>query len=216
MIFGPIKLVMKIISTLMSVVVIYFAITFVQIWLTGHEHSSARAQAILVFGTTEDNGTPSPELRARLDDALALYRAHRAPWVVVTGGKRPGDVYTEAGVSATYLERHGVSPSWILVGGGSDTWQNVSSVIDAMRAHHLVTVLVVTDPFHEYRAMANASAQGLVPHPAPVANSPTVKHSLWKYYLKETLAVGVGRIVGYGRLSSWTTSVSVVSSHVGG
>lgn len=216
MIFGPIKLIMKIISTIMTVVVIYFAVTFVQIWLTGHEHSIASAQAILVFGTTENNGTPSPELRARLDDALTLYRGHRAPWVVVTGGNQPGDAFTEAGVSATYLEQHGVPASRILVGGGSDTWQNVSSVIGAMRAHHLVTVLTVTDPFHEYRAMANASAQGLSPQPVPVANSPTVKHSLWKFYLKETLAVGVGRIVGYGRLSSWTTSANVVTSHVGG
>ncbi len=205
MIFGPIKLILKILSTIMTVVVIYFAVTFVQIWLTGHEHSIASAQAILVFGTTEDNGTPSPELRARLDDALALYRAHRAPWVVVTGGSRPGDVYTEAGVSKTYLVAHGVAPSHIIVGAGDDTWQNVASVIVAMRAHHLVSVLSVTDPFHEYRAMAVASSEGLVPSPVPVANSPTTSHSLWLYYLKETLAVGVGRIVGYGRLSSWTT-----------
>ena len=33
------------------------------------------AQAILVFGTTEDNGKASPELTARLDQALSLYRA---------------------------------------------------------------------------------------------------------------------------------------------
>jgi hypothetical protein len=30
---------------------------------------------------------------------------------------------------------------------------------------------------------------------------------LWRYYLKETLAVGVGRVVGYGRLSHWTTGL---------
>lgn len=209
MIFGPIKLIMRIISLVVTVVVLYFAVTFVQIWLTGREHSLARAQAILVFGTAEDNGTPSPELRARLDDALTLYRAHRAPWVVVTGGKRPGDLYTEAEVSATYLEHHGVAADRVLAGGGDDTWQNVASVIGAMRVHHLVTVLVVTDPFHEYRAMANASAQGLTPYPAPVANSPTSHHSLWRYYLKETVAVGVGRVVGYQRLSDWSNSAFV-------
>ena len=213
MIFGPIKLIMKIITTIMTVVVIYFAVTFVQIWLTGHEHSIASAQAILVFGTTEDNGTPSPELRARLDDALTLYRAHRAPWVVVTGGRRPGDVFTEAGVSATYLEQRGVPANRLIVGGGNDTWQNVETVVATMRAHHLITVLSVTDPFHEYRAMANASAQGLVPSPVPVANSPTIAHSLWRYYLKETFAVGVGRLVGYGRLSSWTSS-GLASAHL--
>ncbi len=63
----------------------------------------------------------------------------------------------------------------------------------------------MTDPFHEYRAMAISSAQGLTPYPSPVRNSPTIKYQLWRYYLKETLEVGVGRIVGYGRLSHWTT-----------
>ncbi len=53
----------------------------------------ATRRAILVFGTTEDNGTPSPELQARLDQALALWRKDRAPWMVVTGGKRPGDEF---------------------------------------------------------------------------------------------------------------------------
>ncbi len=204
MIFWPLKLALRIASALLSVIVLYFGVTFVQIWLTGRHHSSADAQAILVFGTAELNGRPSPELRARLDDALTLYDAHRAAWIAVTGGNRPGDHYTEAGVSATYLEAHGVAKRRILVGGGDDTWQNVTSVAGQLLARHLRTVLVVTDPFHEDRAMANASAQGLSPLPAPVSNSPTRDFSLWRYYLKETIAVGLGRIVGYGTLSSWS------------
>jgi len=202
-IFGPIKLVLRIVTTLMSVVILYFAITFVQIWMTGHEHSTKRAQAILVFGTTEDNGTPSPELRARLDQALVLWHHDRAPWIAVTGGKRPGDHFTEAGVSASYLESHGVPASKILKGSGTDTWQNVSSVRSKLKSRHLKTVLTVTDPFHEDRAMAIASSQGLTPYPSPVRNSPTVKHSLWKYYLKETFGVGIGRVIGYQRFHSW-------------
>jgi len=216
MIFWPIKLAFKIVSTIVTVAVLYFGYTFLQIWWTGQHHSARNAQAILVFGTTENNGRPSPELRARLDQALNLWHAHRAPWVVVTGGKLPKDVYTEAGVSAKYLEAHGVPSSRILKGYGNDTWQNVSTVIAQMRANHIVTVLTVTDPFHEDRAMAICSSQGLTPYPSPVHNSPTIRHSLWLYYLKETLAVGAGRIVGYGRLSSWTTGVTSVSVPFGG
>jgi len=210
LIFGPFKLVLRIISLVLSVVVLYFSVTFVQIWLTGHEHSSAKAQAILVFGTTEDNGVPSPELKARLNHALHLYREHRAPLMVVTGGNRPGDSFTESVVSATYLEHHGVPKTDILKGYGDDTWQNVETALPEMEAHGIVTVITVTDPFHEYRAMAISSSQGLKPVPSPVPNSPTIKHSLWKYYLKETFDVGVGRIVGYGRLSSWTTGAPKV------
>jgi uncharacterized SAM-binding protein YcdF (DUF218 family) len=210
-ILGPLRPVLRVVALFVAVLVVYFGVTFVQIWLRGHEHSTARAQAILIFGTTEDDGTPSAELTVRLAHALALFRDGRAPLVAVTGGKRPGDLYTEGGVSATYLERHGVPAKDILIGAGSDTWQNVATVLPALQAHRVRTVLTVTDPFHEYRAMAIAAAQGLVPYPSPVSDSPTVHYSLWRYYLKETLEVGVGRIVGYRRLSSWTTG-SVAST----
>lgn len=206
LIFAPLRWALKLTVTLVVLIVGYFAVTFVQIWLTSHEHSTASAQAIVVFGTTEDNGVPSLELTARLNEALIAYRAHRAPWMVVTGGKRPGDVYTEAGVSATYLEARGVPRSRVIIGAGSDTWQNIQSVRHALRVHHLVSIITVTDPFHEYRAMAIAAAQGFRAMPSPVENSPTIKFSLWRYYLKETLDVGVARIVGYGTLSHWTTS----------
>jgi uncharacterized SAM-binding protein YcdF (DUF218 family) len=202
-IFGPFKLILRIISAVITIVILYFAVTFVQIWMTGHDHSTRHAQAILVFGTTEDNGTPSPELAARLNQALVLWHKGRAPWVVVTGGKRPGDQFTEAGVSASYLEGKGVPASKILEGAGTNTWQNVATVAKKLTAHHISTVLTVTDPFHEDRAMAISSSQGLTPFPSPVRNSPTVKHSLWKYYAKETFEVGIGRIIGYGRFSSW-------------
>lgn len=213
MIFGPIKLVLRLVSLFLTVLALYFAVTFVQIWWRGHEHTSSSAQAILVFGTTEDNGKASPELKARLDQALSLYKEGRAPWIAVTGGNLPGDVYTEAGVSATYLEDHGVATSHVLQGGGNDTWQNVQTVIKTLKEHHITTVITVTDPFHEFRAMAIASSQGLKPFPSPVRNSPTIKHQLWHYYLKETLEVGVGRVVGFGRLSSWTTTASKIHVH---
>jgi uncharacterized SAM-binding protein YcdF (DUF218 family) len=85
-----------------------------------------------------------------------------------------------------------------------------------MRARGLRTVLTVTDPFHEYRAMAISSTQGLSPSPDPVENSPTIKHQLWRFYLKETLDVGVGRLVGYQRLSEWTTTASSIPLPSGG
>ena len=63
----------------------------------------------------------------------------------------------------------------------------------------------MTDPFHEDRAMAISSSQGLTPYPSPVRNSPTIKHAL-AVLLKETFEVGVGRIIGYHLLSEWTTT----------
>jgi len=84
-IFRVLKITARILGAIVVLLVLYFGVTFLQIWLRGHEHATKSAQAILVFGTTEDNGTPSPELETRLDQALKLYDAGRAPWVVVTG-----------------------------------------------------------------------------------------------------------------------------------
>jgi uncharacterized SAM-binding protein YcdF (DUF218 family) len=130
----------------------------------------------------------------------------------VTGYRQPGDVYTEAQVEAYWLMARGVPKSRIIFGAGMDTWQNVSSVVPMMRRHRLTTVLTVTDPFHEYRAMAICAAQGL--HPLPAPDRSWIAHSLaWKFYAKEALDVSVARIVGYGTLSQWTTGVSWLHPH---
>lgn len=203
MILGPIKLVVRIFAGLMAVIVLYFAVTFIQVWLRGQEHTTKNADAILVFGTAQLNGVPSPELEARLSHALALYRGDRAHFVVVTGGKKPGDLYTEAGVSATWLIARGVPKTDVILGGGSDTWENVATAAPAMGSHGIQSVITVTDPFHEYRAMAITSAQGFVAYPSPVKNSAVFGPGLWRYYAKETLEVGVARFVGYQQLSNW-------------
>ena len=75
----PFKLLLKIISLIVTIVVAYFVITFVQVWMTGQQHSTNNAQAIIVLGAAEYNGTPSPDLAARLSEAYTLYEAGRAP-----------------------------------------------------------------------------------------------------------------------------------------
>ena len=89
------------------------------------------------------------------------------------------------------------------MGSGSDTWQNVSSIAPKLKAAHITNVLTVTDPFHEFRAMAISSAHGLSAHPWPVTNSAVGGAGLWMYYTKEALEVGAARFVGYHLLSSW-------------
>lgn len=203
MIFGPLRLAFRIVAAFATLVVLYFAVTFVQIWLRGHEHSTAHAQAILVFGTAAGT-TPSPELADRLNHADALFKAGRAPFIAVTGGKQPTDEFTEAQVSATYLENvlH-VPAKDVLEGGGGDTWENVADILPVLKANHITTVITVTDAFHEYRAMATCSAQGLTPYPSPISVTAVSGSDLWKYYLTETIEVGIARFVGYHTVSNW-------------
>jgi hypothetical protein len=43
-------------------------------------------------------------LKSRLDHALELYKKTDVKYIVVTGGKQPGDMSTEASASANYLD----------------------------------------------------------------------------------------------------------------
>jgi len=187
----------------MVAIVLYLGITAVQVWMTSRQHADVHADAILVLGTAEYNGTPSPDLRARLDEALALYQEGRAPIIAVTGGRLAGDVYTEAGVSAAYLHLHGVPLSSLVIGSGSDTYENLESVAPQLKQRGASTLLVVTDPFHEDRSMAVASTFGFSPAPDPAVESPISGWAAVPYFFRETMAVAAGRLVGYGTLSHW-------------
>lgn len=131
------------------------------------------ADAIVVLGAAQYNGRPSPVLKARLDHALALYEAGYAPLLVVTGGKQPGDAYTESDASKMYLVARGVPESAIVMESQShDTWDNLKGVqgqLDARGAHRL---LIVSDGFHILRARLMAKKLGFATSGSPAPDSP--------------------------------------------
>src|SRR4051795_9673760 len=85
----------------------------VLIWSSRDE--ARPAQAIVVLGAAQYAGRPSPVLRARLDHALELWNRHLASLLILTGGTGEGDTTSEAAVGRTYVRRHGVPDSAILV-----------------------------------------------------------------------------------------------------
>jgi uncharacterized SAM-binding protein YcdF (DUF218 family) len=196
----PVGFALKIVGLLVVAVVVYFVVSLVQVWLTSLEYAPQKADAIVVMGSAQYDGVPSPDLEARLNEALLLYRQGFAPLVAVTGSKQPGDVYTEAESGAAYLEAHGVPTGHILEAGGNDSWSNLADLASELRARDVHTLLMVTDPFHEDRSMAIASALGFTPHPTPTQTSPIRGLSTVPYFLKEALGVGLGRIIGFQHL----------------
>jgi len=183
-------------------VVIYLGVTAWQVWRTGQQYSPQAAGAIVVMGAAQYNGVPSPDLKARLDQAKLLWHQRYSSSIMVTGSKEPGDAYTEAQAGARYLEASGVPAGDILEAGGRDSWQNLSEAAPILIARGDTTVLVVTDKFHVARSMAIASSVGLTPHPTPTQTSPINGLSALPYYAKETVGVALGRIIGFDHLNS--------------
>ncbi len=201
------RFVLRLVALVVTVLVVYLAVTAVQVWLTGRRYEPRQAGAIVVMGAAQYNGVPSPDLASRLDQAAILWRQHFASEIMVTGSKQPGDRYTEAQASARYLTASGVPAVDILEAGGNDSWENLADAAPVLLQRGEGTVLVVTDPFHEARSLAIASSLGLTPYPTPTQSSPIRGLSTVPYYAKETVGVAAGRIIGFDHLSALHTSL---------
>jgi len=193
--------ILRLIVLLLLAIFVYLVVTGVQVWLTSREYAPRDTSAIVVMGAAQYDGVPSPDLQSRLDEALILYRGGFASLIVVTGYKEVGDQFTEAQAGGTYLEQHGVPSSAVAEVGGTDSYENLVDADKGLRGRGDSTVLISTDPFHEDRSMAIASGLGLTPFPAPTRTSPIKGVSTVPYFLKEAIAVGMGRIIGYRELS---------------
>lgn len=188
-------------AAVFSLLVLYVGVTFVQVWWASRHDSHHQADAIVVLGAAQFNGRPSKVLQARLDHALELYQAGLAPYIVVTGGKQPGDVFTEAATGAKYLATHGVPETAILREvQGSASFDSLAAAARILKARGFDEVLLVSDPYHSYRIAEIASELGLKAHVSPTHTSPINGVSELRAMVRETAAVSIGRVIGYGRL----------------
>jgi len=122
-----------------------------------------QADAILVLGGAVA-GTKPPERptiglgpsSTRVLYAAALYRAGKAPWIVVAAGNRPeyAQEEVEADAIAEFLLQLGVPRSAILLEGSSQTTrQNAANVLPVLQKLGAKRVLLVTSGVHMPRAM---------------------------------------------------------------
>jgi len=194
------RLLLRVVKYLLLGVAVYLAVTAFQVWKTGQRYEPRAAGAIVVMGAAQYNGVPSPDLRARLEQASLLWHEHYSSSIMVTGSKEPGDTFTEAEASARYLESVGIPASDIMQAGGRNSWDNLAGAAPTLIARGDTTVLVVTDKFHIARSLAIASSVGLTPYATPTRYSPITGLAAVPYYAKETVGVAVGRIIGFDQL----------------
>ena len=180
---------------------LYFAVTFVQVWQTSRHDEAHPAQAVIVLGAAQYDGRPSPVLRARLDHAADLYRRKIAPVVVVTGGKIEGDRFTESAASANYLHTKGVPDEAILREvQGRTSWQSLTASARFLKDRGIHDVVLVSDPFHAARIKGIASEVGFNAATSPTRTSPIQGLSEFRHLVTETAQVGIARVIGFRRL----------------
>lgn len=205
-----IRRVRRIALGLAALLVLYFGVTFVQVWSASHSAAPDHAGAIVVLGAAQYNGEPSPVLKGRLDHAIELYEAGVAPVIVVTGGRQPGDRFTEASASDRYLQQHGIPQSALrLESQGSSSWESLAAAARFLVKEGITDVVLVSSPYHALRTEQIAGEVGLHGQASPADEHegfvPRIAH-----LARETLAVGLGRIIGHRRLVDLDVKVSEV------
>jgi uncharacterized SAM-binding protein YcdF (DUF218 family) len=193
----------RIVLGLLSLVVLggaYYGITLYQVHSTGQSDQARPVDAIVVMGAAQYNTTgPSPQLAARLDHVVTLWERGIAPAVVTTGGNQPGDRFTEAEASKTYLVERGVPADAIVTENTSrNTYDAFRGVAELLPRG--ASVLIVTDPFHALRSRLTAEEVELDAYVSPTPTSVVVGNTARTKELKEAAGVALGRIIGFRRL----------------
>ncbi|MCI0474956.1 MAG: YdcF family protein [Anaerolineales bacterium] len=133
-----------------------------------------RVDAIIVLGSAVWlNERPSPSLNARIQHAIALYQAGYASNLILCGGvgaNPPSEaevmrrVATSAGVPAAAL---------VLEDRSHSTEENLANAKILMDARGWRSAVIVSDPFHLYRAEMIARDLGIEAYGSGASASPT-------------------------------------------
>lgn len=189
---------------MLAVPLVGWLLSLVAIAAWSRRASPDQADAIIVLGAAQYGGRPSPVLRARLDHALGLWKTGRAPRVVLTGGRRPGDLLSEAAAGRRYLVRRGIpNEAMLLETEGRTTLASLRAAARLLRERQdgARRVLLVSDPFHMLRLELLARLEGLEPLPSPTRTSPiTANGTVLEYMLRESVAIPADLV-----LQGWLT-----------
>lgn len=179
----------------------YLAVTVAQVVFEGRSRALPPVDAVVVMGAAQYDGRPSAQLASRLDHVVTLWEMGGVGRVVVTGGSRPGDRFSEAAASEEYLVARGVPRSSIVSEDrGTTTWESMQEVKALLDAD--ASMIIVTDPHHGLRSRLIAEEAGFTD--VSVSTTPTSVVSGWtsvRRHLVESAGVAVGRLVGFERLS---------------
>jgi len=194
------KWVLRLLGVAAGAVLVYAAITAAQVVSSSRTDDRSPADAIVVLGAAQYDGTPSPALQRRLEHALDLYRDGVATEIVLTGSKQPDDRFTEAFAGYKYLIAAGVPEQDLrLVDDGASTWESLAAAQRVLRNEGAESVVLVSDSYHNRRLQSIASELGLDATVSSTGSRPTPRQ-----VANETARVSVGQLLGYRRLFNAT------------
>ncbi len=133
----------------------------VAVELDGHRERGGHGDVAVVLGSRVDaDGQPSARLRARLERGLQVWRGHRAPRLIVSGGRFRG--VDEAHVMKAWLLAHGVPDSVVTEDPhGRNTWESARFTRAWLTRHGGHSAIAVSQYFHLPRCRLAFARHGI-------------------------------------------------------
>ncbi|PHX70407.1 MAG: hypothetical protein CK521_07260 [Acidimicrobium sp.] len=179
----------------------YVGIAAVSVTWAGTHSETEVVDAIIVMGAAQYDGVPSPLLASRLQHALDLWKQKQAPLIAVTGGKRPGDRFTEGDTSRRWLTDRGVPSTDIVVeSSGRSTWESIKNLAPLLTQANVHSVVVVSSSWHVQRTALSLEELGFRAHSSASPDGVLSGSSEKSKLIREIAGVSLGRIIGFGTL----------------
>lgn len=192
-------IVRRVIAGVIALALLWVVSVPFRVWWDARGEDHRASDAIIVLGAAQYNGRPSPVLEARLRKARELWRADVAPVIVTVGGGARGDATTEAAAGREWLAANDVaSEAVVAVAVGDNTQTSLDAVWEVFDERGWESAVLVTDPWHTFRAKAMARSVGIDAVSAPARSGPVVqtRQVQARYILRESLAYYRWRFTG--------------------
>ena len=177
-----------IVVSVLCAIVLVTALALTALMIVGAHKTTDKDTTVVVLGCAVNGDQPSRMLRARLDEAYAYLVEHPQAVAVLTGGLGTGDTITESECMYRYLTEKGISPDRLYKEERSTTTQeNLLYTKEIVQEKGLCAdLLLVTNEFHEYRAIQIAKKLGMQAYALPAKSAPML---LLTYYVRELFAI---------------------------
>ena len=182
------KFLRRVISTILLIVIVTALWVIGKTWYAAHNETIRKADAIVVMGAAQLDGTPGQVLEARLQETLRIFQKDFAPKIITLGSGAPGDRFTEAGSGKSWLIKRGVRSSAIVaIPKGRDSYSSIEALAKNIDTSRYRNIIIVTDPYHCLRSITMANDQGFVASCSPAKNGiASLESAGFRYLFRES------------------------------
>jgi uncharacterized SAM-binding protein YcdF (DUF218 family) len=125
-----------------------------------HPPQRAADAALILGNRAYRDGKPNPCMTGRVDAGIALAATGRVQRLVLSGGVDKEDGRVEADVMAQHARASSFTGPLLLESVSQSTRENLSMSRSVLQAAGVKSVIIVTEPYHLWRAERLARASG--------------------------------------------------------